>query len=442
MVNFSHDSLDGSRATMENWGRNVRFSPEQVLTPANSTDIINIIRAAREQKKKIRVIGAGHSFSPLVATDQILIDLKLMSQLISVDQEACTATFAAGASISKLTEELWHHGLALSNQGDINHQTLAGAISTGTHGTGINYGSISSFVTALEFVDGTGEIQNITLDSPGELLHSAQVQLGVFGILTKITVQCEKRFILRDTRQTHDLEECLKRFNEVANTNRHVEFFWFPYSKLAQIKSLSMVDALNPRGKVSAFFDDEIMERFLYSGLCELTKQIRPMAKYTSKLCGNLMPTSDYADWSYRVFPSSRKVRFTEMEYAVPHDAGFACFNAIRKMIEDKQIRVFFPVEYRVAASDQAWLSPFHDRKSAVISLHVFKGVEQEHFFSEAEAVFRSFNGRPHWGKIHRLTPHQISDLYPKWSDFSLLRKRFDPDDLFLNSMLQSYFVG
>ena len=427
---------------MKNWGGNVRFSPSEVLTPRNTKDIVRIVQLAREQKKKIRVIGAGHSFSPLVATNQILLDLKYMNQLISVDKDALTATFEAGASISKLTEELWQHGLALSNQGDINHQTLAGAVSTGTHGTGINFGSISSFVTAIEFVDGNGDLHNVTTDSPNDLLHAVQVQIGVLGVLTKITVRCEKRYILRDVRQTYLLEDCLQRYDIDSQNHRHVEFFWFPYSNRAQIKSLSMVEELNPRSQVSAFVDDEIMERFLYSGLCELTTMFRPMAKHTSKLCGSLMPTSDYSDWSYRVFPSSRKVRFTEMEYAVPLAAGMECFKAIRQMIEGKQIRVFFPVEYRVAAADKAWISPFHNRPSAIISLHVFKGVEQDHFFSEAEAVFKSYNGRPHWGKIHKMSAEQIAGLYPKWSDFSKLRTKYDPDNLFLNDMLGSYFLG
>jgi FAD-linked oxidoreductase len=427
---------------MKNWGGNVHFNPEQVMTPASTKEIIEIVNLARERKKKIRVIGAGHSFSPLVATNQILVDLKRMNELIAVDAEACTATFAAGASISKLTEELWQHGLALSNQGDINHQTLAGAVSTGTHGTGINFGSLSSFVTAIEFVDGSGEVQNISRSSPNDLIYAAQVQLGVFGILTKITVQCERKFVLRDVRRTYSLEECLSRFDEDVKKNRHVEFFWFPYSALAQIKSLTIVNETNPRNALSAFFDDEIVERFLYSGLCEVTKLIRPMAKHTSKLCGNLIPSSDYANWSYRVFPSSRKVRFTEMEYAVPLDAGLECFKAIRKMIETKGVCVFFPVEYRVAAADKAWLSPFFGRQSAIISLHVFKGVEQDYFFSEAEAIFRSFNGRPHWGKIHKMTAPQVAGMYPKWADFSILRKKYDPDNLFLNDMLQTYFVG
>jgi len=424
-----------------NWGGNVRFNPEQVMTPANTQDIIAIVHQARNRKKKIRVIGAGHSFSPLVATNQYLIDLKHMNQLLSVDHKALTATFAAGVNIRQLTTELWQHGLALANQGDINHQTLAGAISTGTHGTGMNFGSLSSFVTALEFVDGTGQVQNIDTTMPDDLIYAAQIQLGTFGILTKITVQCEKRFVLRDVRQIYTLEDCLQRIDDQIKSQRHVEFFWFPYSKLAQIKALNVVDLPNPRSKIAAFFNDEIVERYLYSGLCEMTKKIRPMAKHTSRLCGSLMPTSDYADWSYRVFPSSRKVRFTEMEYAVPLVAGIDCFNTIKDMIHSKKMRVFFPLEYRVAAADKAWLSPFYDRPSAIISLHVFKGIEQDRFFAEAEAIFRSFHGRPHWGKIHKLSAEQISSLYPKWKDFSNLRKKYDPENIFLNEMLQSYFV-
>ncbi len=425
---------------VSNWGGNVRFSPTMIARPTSIEEIVALVREARDQGKRIRVMGAGHSFSPLVETDQILVDMTNFQSPVSIAADTHTATFQAGCNINKLTAHLWANGLALSNQGDIDHQTIAGAISTGTHGTGLGFGSLSSFITALEFVDGTGQVQRMSVDTHPELLLAAQVQLGTFGILTQVSLKCEPRFVLRDRRQNLPTESCFRQFDELINTHRHCEFFWFPHASTIQVKALDVVKNPEPRSLFDRFIGDELLERYLFAGICEMTRQAPRLSSTMSKFCGRMMPESDYADWSYRVFPSSRKVRFTEMEYAVPMDAGPECFRAIMKLILHSDLKVFFPVEYRVAAADEAWLSPFYRRPSAILSLHVYKQVDQKRYFQEAEAIFRAFDGRPHWGKIHTPPTSAIDQRYPRWWDFCKLRKQFDPDGMFLNAMMKTYF--
>jgi FAD-linked oxidoreductase len=417
-----------------NWGGNVHFKPGRVERPRTIEELAAVIKVAGEQKRKVRAIGSGHSFSPLIKTSDVLIDLGAMTGLIRVDSS--TATFWAGTPVATATELLWHEGLALANQGDINHQTLAGAVSTGTHGTGLAFGSLSSFVRELEFVDGEGRVQVTT----PETLHAAQVSLGAFGIITRVSLQCRPRFLLRDHRHSVTLESALSEFSSWAKQHRHLEFFWFPWSKHVQLKALDEVTEENPRSKLSQIVGDEILERWLFKGVCEVTKMLPALSPTVSRMCGKLMPDSDHADWSWRVYPSSREVRFTEMEYSVPLTAGPECFRAIANMIMKKNIHVFFPLEYRVAASDAAWLSPFHNRTSAIISLHVYKRVDEERYFREAEAIFRDFEGRPHWGKIHTPAPEMAAQSFKRWDDFSQLRRKFDPEGMFLNDLLGAWF--
>ena len=419
---------------VRNWGGNVAFEPGRIEKPKNTDDLIAIIKSASEQKRRVRAIGSGHSFSPLIVTRDVLVDLCNMNGLIKV--EGGTATFAAGTPVASATELLWKEGLALANQGDINHQTLAGAVSTGTHGTGMAFGSLSSFVRELEFVDGQGRLQVTTPEN----LHAAQVSLGTLGIITRVSMQCRPRFVLRDHRTSVSLDAALTEFATWAKQHRHLEFFWFPWSKHVQLKALDEVTEENPRSRFSKIVGDEILERWLFKGVCEVTKLVPALSPTMSRLCGKLMPDSDHADWSWRVYPSSREVRFTEMEYSVPVAAGPECFRAIANMIMRKNIRVFFPLEYRVAAADAAWLSPFHDRTSAIISLHVYKRVDEQRYFREAEAIFKDFDGRPHWGKIHTPDPEKAAKSWPRWGDFARLRKEFDPDGLFSNELMGAWF--
>lgn len=425
--------------TMQNWAGNIRFQPARVIVPNGVEEICDAVQAAMKNRSVIRVVGAKHSFSPLIQTDSTIIDPVKLSGLISVDREAETATFWAGTPISAMGPALAPHQLALSNQGDIDHQSISGAVSTGTHGTGINYGSLSSMVTALEYINGNGEVCSVDESTAGNLLSAFQVGLGVLGILTKVTIRCERAFILEEVRTRTNLDSCLADLMSAVKKHRHFEFFWFPYSDLVQIKTLNNAEILKPRSKISRIIGDEILEKALYRLICDVTAAFPRLSRPTSRMCSNLIPETKFSNLSYKVYPSARDVRFTEMEYAVPLEDGIRCFQEIRSMIEREKIKVFFPVEFRVAAADTAWISPFYGRQSAIISLHVYKSTDQDRYFRNAEAIFKSFSGRPHWGKMHNLTAGEISERYVKWPEFKKLRADTDPSRIFINKMLDAY---
>ena len=425
---------------IKNWAGNVAFSPSAVERPNSVEAVQAIVKRAREQRQGIRVMGARHSFSQLIVTNDILISLENMTGLISVDKDTTQATVWAGTAIHQLGPLLAEHGIAFPNQGDVDAQSLAGATSTGTHGTGFEFAALANHVIAMELVDGHGNVRRVDQNSPGDVLNAARVSLGTFGILTKLTIQCVPTFVLRDQRRRVRLEDCLAGAIAEARGVRHLEFFWYPYSPWAQIKTCVPVSELAPRDTLKKYIDDEILERYLFGSLCELTAMIPVMSRLTSKIAGVLMPDASYSDIAYKVYPSSRHVRFNEMEYAVPLEQGIACFLAIKSMIERERIQVFFPIEFRVAKADLCWLSPMYGRESAIISLHVFRFTDQRRYFEMAEAIFRAHGGRPHWGKVHNMDRAQAGAYYPKWKDFEVLREEMDPDGIFLNPMLKKLF--
>jgi FAD-linked oxidoreductase len=426
---------------VRNWAGNVRFTPAERVSPASVDEVAALVRRARAERKNIRVTGAGHSFSPLIATDDIFVDLTRMSGLVAVNQSTRRATFLAGTPIRLATRILAQHGLGLANQGDIDRQSLAGAFSTGTHGTGLAYASLANFLTAVEFVDGTGKVQTVDETSPGDLLNAVKVAVGSCGILTSVTIQCVDAFILRCDSRSIAVEDCLNGLDSLITDNTHFEFFWFPYSPLVQLKMSNPVQAQNRRGRLGKFFAEKVVERIAFGSLCEIARAVPALAPRISRFCGSLNPDSDFAEHSWEVFPSERDVIFTEMEYALPLAAGPDCFREIRSYVESNKIPVFFPVEFRVAGPDQAWLSPMYGRSSAIISLHVYKGFRQQEFFSGAETILKRHGGRPHWGKLHQLSAAELPQLYPKWHEFAAIRRQYDPDSLFCNDMLRRYFL-
>lgn len=425
---------------IRNWGRNLEFEPEKIVVPETTEDVIRIVESAITNKKKIRVIGSGHSFSELIETPEIFIDSSRLQGLLDVNPENRTATFMAGTKISLATRLLHQNGMAFPNQGDIDKQSLAGAFSTGTHGTGIQFASLSKMIQSIEFVDGTGKLQKIDADDDPELIEACRIHLGAFGIITKVTLNCAEAFTLECQSKSLPLEKILQEIETYSSTNRHFEFFWFPYSNIAQLKLSNPVDIPRPRNPVKRFLSDTILENIAFETACQIAR-IRPSwAPAISRFCGSVNPDSSYAEPAHQVFPTDRKVIFVEMEYSLPIESGVSCFSEIKALIEENKMPVFFPVEFRVAGPDSAWISPMYGRKNAIISLHVFRGFHQKEFFSAAEPIFKKYGGRPHWGKVHNVTKEELSRFYPRWSDFCASRQKFDPEGIFINKKTSSYF--
>jgi FAD/FMN-containing dehydrogenase len=387
--------------TWQNWSGRIRCAPRALLAPASEQEIVDAVRAAARARRTLRVAGSGHSFTPLVATDGVVLQLDAWHGIASSDQATWQATIRAGTKIAALGDELRAHGMALANQGDVDVQALAGALATGTHGTGATLGSLSAQITGLRLVAGGGE----TIDCDGvgdpDLLAAARVSIGALGVVTTARLQLLPAYRLHERVWKVGIAECLAGLEEHVRGHRHFEFFWYPHKDYAEMKTLDPTDAAPDP------LDGRKGERI---------------------------------DWSHRIFPSQRDLRFNEMEYAVPAASGPACFAAVRERMRTRHADVLWPVEYRTVAADGGWLSAMHDRDSVAISIHQDAALPCDAFFADVEPIFREHHGRPHWGKIHNLKARELAPLYPMWERFLAIRRRLDPGGVFLNDHLRELF--
>jgi FAD-linked oxidoreductase len=427
---------------VRNWAGNVSFKPKSIETLSNTAEIVALIQRIRHEKGKIRLGGSKHSFSPLVHSSDVFSTLAMTGLVDKIDASPKdgVVNVYAGTKIFEMGPLLKDLNLSMPNQGDVDKQTLAGAFSTGTHGTGNQFGCLANFISEVEFVDGTGKIHIVNNERSQIPLDSVKVNLGTFGVITRYKIKCDPLFIVKETRSKKPIEDCIESFHEWSEQYRHAELFWFPRSRWGQAKLGELSKTSCPRNEFKKYVFDEILEHYAFSSLCNLASRFPAFGPTVSKIAGTLMPSDTFADYGYKVYPSSRNVVFTEMEYALPFECLKECFNALKSMIDREKINVFFPIEIRSAGPDKIWLSPFFERKSVIFSIHTYKQVDHERYFAKAEEIFRSFGGRPHWGKCHSLTRDQILKLYPKWPEFETLRKTFDPDQIFLNDFLTPYF--
>ncbi len=388
--------------TWSNWSGSVTCRPRRIVQPGSEEEIASLVNQASSRGQTVRVFGSGHSFVPLCASNGLLLSLDNLSGIESVDAEQREATIRAGTKLCDLGAPLAQHGLALENQGDIDKQSLAGAISTGTHGTGRALGSISTQAVGMRLITAAGERLECSHDIEANVLQSLGVSLGACGVVTAITLRLVLAYRLHERTWREPIEECLSRLDERIAATRHFEFFWYPTTDLAFCKALQPTDAP----------PDPMPER-----------------------------EEERIDHSFRIFPTERNVRFNEMEYAVPYEQGPACFRAIRTLMQQHHPHVTWPVEYRTVAADTIDLSPNHARPTVAISIHQAIELEHRAFFGDAEPIFRAHQGRPHWGKMHSLTAADLAPLYPRWDAFRAVRAALDPQGIFLNEHLRRLFV-
>ncbi|MEM1246794.1 MAG: D-arabinono-1,4-lactone oxidase [Acidobacteriota bacterium] len=420
----------GDAETWTNWSGRLECRPERLEEPES----VDELAAAVETSDAVRVAGSGHSFYELVPTDATLLSLCRLSGLTSVDEASSRAELHAGTTIRDAGPLLEAAGLALANQGDIDCQALAGAVATGTHGTGRSLGCIASGVTDFELVTADGDVVSAA-DRP-DLLQGGAVSLGALGVFSKIEVQAVPRYNLRERVWAEPIEDLLSRWETLAASHRHFEFFAFPFTGLAMAKTLDE----EPWQAAESSGHAADSSGGTFAQLLELNRENPQQARELFKGgLSNTRPTEDFGP-SHRVFPSDRDDLFNEMEYAVPLERGPDCLRAVLRAIEEADLPVLFPIEFRTVAPDELWLSPFYQRPSAVLAVHQYAAQECEPVFEVAEPVLREHEGRPHWGKIHTLGPEDLARLYPRWNDFLALRQELDPRGKFLNPALRKLF--
>jgi FAD-linked oxidoreductase len=422
----------------QNWSGSVTAQPQAIRYPASLDEIAAIVREAHARNVNVRVVGAGHSFTPLVQTDGVLVSLDRFAGIESVDFAARRATVRAGTRIKALGEQLFAHGLAQENLGDIDVQSIAGAISTGTHGTGITLGSLSTQVVGLTLVTGTGEVIECSEQQHRDIFKAAQVSFGALGIIATLTLQLALAYRLDYTWRREPLAGVLDGLERERQAERNFEFFWFPYSEWAQVKRMHVTDAPAQPRNVLRKLNDLVLENGAFWVLSEVARRFPAASARIARLCGDLVGSGHDINYSHKVFATTRLVRFQEMEYSLPAEHMAAAIRAIAAYIRRERVRVHFPIECRYVHADDIDLSPAHGRDSAYIAVHMYRGMPYRDYFAGVEAILRGFGGRPHWGKLHTLTARELQPLYPRWEAFQAARRRLDPAGVFQNAYLKT----
>lgn len=380
-----------------NWSGRLHARPARIATPEDEGELIACVREAARQGLRIRAVGAAHSHAPLVPTDGCLIDPVRLAGVVAVDQEREAARLRAGTRIVDLGRPLRDAGVALRNQGDIDRQAIAGATATGTHGTGPTLQNLSASVRGMRLVAHDGEVVECDADREPELFEASRLHLGAFGVVSELVLAVRPAYRLAESMWLEPLDAVLDRIDELTAATRHFEFFWMPGRERAACKSLAETDA----------------------------PAVYPLAGEGKRLA-----------WSDEVLANHRPDKHSEMEYSLPAADGPACLRALREMIAARFPDLAWPLEYRTLAADEVWLSTAYRRPTVTISVH--QGVDRpdEPLFRACEEIFRTFDGRPHWGKVHFLGARDMASIHPRWFDWWRVRDRFDPTDRFLNPHL------
>lgn len=415
--------------TWANWSGSVTAQPAGIARPRTEAELAAIVARAR----KVRVVGAGHSFMPLCETDGVLISLDALDGALEVNADKTRAWAPAGWSLAKLTAALWERGASLINQGDVNPQTLAGAIATGTHGTGARLGSLATAARAFRLMLADGSVATCSADERADLFQASRLSLGLTGVATRIEIDVLPAYHLEERIETLPLDEVAERWDELATGNRHVEFFVFPYADVALLK---MLNPAPPEGETKEEENDDEAFRAVCEACMEHPELIATVQP-------NLVPAGARKRRigpAYRIFPSERTVPFEEMEYELPRAAGWPALREVIAMIRTRELPVTFPFEFRLAAQDDIWLSPFHIGPGASISMHQYAKMPFAGVFAEAEPIFRAYGGRPHWAKRHALTWRDVQALYPNAARFRDVVRAHDPAGKFANAHLSALF--
>ncbi len=414
----------------KNWSGSVQAQPSRLASPRTEDELATIVRGAA----KVRVTGAGHSFMPLCATTGVLLTLAELDSPIEVAADHASAWVPAGWSLKRLTAALWERGYSLPNQGDINPQSMAGATATGTHGTGAELGSLSTFARAFRLMLADGSIVECSKEHRPELFEAQRLSLGLLGVATRIRVHVLPAYHLEEHIERVPLPAAIEQFEQVARTHRHAEFFVFPYADEVIMKTLHPAPAPGEFKEPSS--NDETIFRFC----CDVTAAAPAVARVLQRQLMRLIRSSRRAGPAHRIFPSERTVSFEEMEYEMPRAAGLATLQEAIAWVRKRKLPVAFPFEFRWVAADDIWLSPFNQGPGASISMHQYSRMEWRNLLAAAEPIFRGAGGRPHWAKRHTLTAKDVFALYPMAERFCRVRAQVDPAAKFANAHLAELF--
>jgi L-gulonolactone oxidase len=418
-----------------NWSGSERATAARLARPRSVDEVAEAVRSAARDGLPLKAVGSGHSFTAAAATQGVRVELADLATPVSVD--GTLVTVPAGMRLSELNATLAEHGLAMPNLGDIDVQTISGALATGTHGTGAGFGCLSTFIEALELVTGSGDVLRCSATEQRDVFDAARVNIGALGVVTQVTLRCVPAFTLRAHERPAALPSVLDAVDELVGENDHFEFYWFPYTDRVHAKSNNRVpasDAALPGWR--GWLDDEFVSNTVFGAACRLGRAAQRTVPTIQRIGTRLLSERTYTGRSDEVFCSPRRVRFNEMEYGLPRAALREAFAGLQSIVDSLPFRVVFPVEVRFTAADDIWLSHGYGRDSAYIAIHQFVGMPYEEYFKRFEDLATSLDGRPHWGKMHWRDASSLAAVYPRLRDFVAVRDKLDPGRVFANPYL------
>ncbi|MEU9701269.1 D-arabinono-1,4-lactone oxidase [Streptomyces sp. NPDC047981] len=431
-------SARAASSPWRNWAGNVTSRPAREVSPASADELAEAVRTAAAEGLRVKTVGSGHSFTSIAATDGLLVRPDLLTGIRRIDREAMTVTVESGTPLKRLNVALAREGLSLTNMGDIMEQTVAGATSTGTHGTGRDSASIAAQIRELELVTADGGLLTCSEKENPEVFAAARIGLGALGVVTAITFAVEPIFLLTAREEPMTFDRVTSEFDALHAENEHFEFYWFPHTDNCNTKRNNRsAGPAAPPGRVGAWIDDELLSNGVFQLACSVGRAVPPVIPSIAKVSSRALSARTYTDIPYKVFTSPRRVRFVEMEYALPREAAVAALRELKAMVERSPLKVSFPVEVRTAPADDIALSTASGRETAYIAVHLYKGTPHRAYFTAVERIMTAHGGRPHWGKVHTRDAAYFSEVYPRFAEFTALRDRLDPDRLFANDYLR-----
>ncbi len=429
-------STAGARSgdTWTNWARNQSCLPSAWERPTTEDQLSHVVRRAADQGRRVRAVGSGHSYSSIACTDGVLVDLSGYDRVLDADPATGVVTVQAGITLRRLNDELAARGLAMEVLGDINYQSIAGALATGTHGPGIGYPTPSARMLACRIVIGDGTVVECSPNQDPELWSAARVGLGALGVLSTVTLQTVPAFRLHTVEEPMRMDRVLEDLDTLIDDNDHFGLFWFPGSDVALAKRSNRTDEpLRPRSPRSAWVNDVVVDNHLFGIACKVATRVPAVARSIVAGAGS-KGCHEWIDRSDRVFATPRLVRVIEMEYSIPRDAFPDAFEDLQRLIAGLGGPITVPVEIRWTAGDDIPLSHASGRDSAYLAVHMYRGVPYDQYFQGVETIMADHDGRPHWGKLHFQSAQTLAPRYPRWSEFQAVRARVDPEGRFRNS--------
>jgi FAD-linked oxidoreductase len=424
----------GGTRSWRNWAGDQACMPAVIERPHSRDELTAAVRRAAETGGTVRVAGSGHSFTEAAMTDGVMVRIEALNRVLDASPSSGLVKVEAGIVLADLNERLDDLGLAMENLGDIDRQTLAGAISTATHGTGAELRNISAQVEAMEIVTAAGELRALSASGTPDELRAARVSLGALGAIYSVTLRAVPAFTLHRVDRPRPLGEVLGRFDELAEANDHFEFFVFPHTETALTIERNRTDSPpRPRSAVRRWASDVLVENTVGDLALRVTRRRPSLIPRFVAGAAKMMSQGERLDRSYRIFANERRIRFTEMEYALPRDRGPEAVRSVLDLIRRRRIEVAMPIECRVVAADDALLSPSYERPTAYVAVHQYRGMEWRPYFEAVEEIMDAYEGRPHWGKRHFQNHETLAGRYPRWDVFAAARDRFDPDRVFRN---------